>query len=100
MLGGGGEITCTRELRYKRESACNQDNCLRVKRKYQFVVRLKAIEYKEDILYYLSSYIRLPDFTPDFYLVLVPQPIHLVGQWLVSDISFCFLVFRCEQSKT
>ncbi len=52
-----------------------QDNSLRVKHRYRFVVRLKAIKYKEDTLYYLCSYICLSASPQTFLLspqVLVP----------------------------
>ena len=53
-----------RELKYEGENVFNQANFLRVKHKYQFVVRLKAIKYKKDILCYLSPYIKLQTSSP------------------------------------
>lgn len=53
------------KLNYKK-NACNCNNSLKVKDKYQFVVKLKVIEYKENDFYYLSFYIRLSNFLTSF----------------------------------
>lgn len=44
------------EGRDKKRNVCAWNNLLRVKYKYLFVVKLKAIRYKEDDLHYLFSY--------------------------------------------
>lgn len=48
-----------KKLRYKKKNTYKRDNFSKVKHKYKFVVRLKAIEFKEDNFCYLSFYIRL-----------------------------------------
>ena len=42
----------------QKRNAFNYENSSRVKWRYQFVVKLKAIKHTKNILYYLSSYIR------------------------------------------
>ena len=60
------------ELKGKGESAFNRRIIFKSERRYQLVVRLKAIKYKEDCLCYLSSTSSLhPVVHPESFIIFL-----------------------------
>ena len=47
------------KLENKREYICNYNSSLRLKYKYQVIIKLKIIKYKKDIFHYLSFFINI-----------------------------------------
>ena len=59
-----------------------EDRSSKSKRRYRLVVRLKAIEYKENCLCYLSS-------TSIFHSVVLPEPLIIFLLVLMIRICMC-----------
>lgn len=87
-------------------SIYNQTSFLRVKYKYQVIVRLKTIEYLKDIFYYLSSLWFLPfkiflNFDFSLYSIIYITFIDNISLFLITigiekswDISIFIIIFQ------
>lgn len=82
------KIIYTKELGYSRKSAYNQSNALRAKHKYQFMIKLKVIEYKEKFLNYFSFYISL---LTGLYFIIPMIALLIVLAWLSITIGLFLL---------